>query len=110
MHSSILIASLNFGYQLMYLSFTLYGKQQNIQQAQNFAARIIIRSCKFDHITPVLGELKWLPVASMLVYRDGILAISLKQQLYGPVNFRNFRETGPKSEIFNRDTCNKNND
>ena len=57
MHPSILIGSLNLGYQLMYLSFTLCGKQQNLQHAQNFAARIIIRSCKFDHITPVLGEL-----------------------------------------------------
>ena len=44
-----------------------------LQNVQNFAARIITRSRKFDHITPVLKELKWLSVESMLIYRDCIL-------------------------------------
>ena len=40
--------------------------QKNIlklQAVQNFACRIVCRAHKYDHITPLLKELKWLPVA-----------------------------------------------
>ena len=48
---------------------------------QNFAARIVTRSPKFDHITPGLRELKYLFVESMLVYRHGILAFKCLRAL-----------------------------
>ena len=35
---------------------------QKLQRAQNAAARIITGTRKYDHITPVLRELHWLPV------------------------------------------------
>ena len=38
-----------------------------LHNVQNFAARIITRSQKFDLITPVLTELKWLSVESRLI-------------------------------------------
>ena len=34
-----------------------------LQKIQNFAARIITNTRKFDHITLVLQELRWLPVS-----------------------------------------------
>ena len=45
-----------------------------LQSVQNFAARIVCSARKYDHITPVLKELDWLPVSSMLSLRDAILA------------------------------------
>ena len=33
-----------------------------LQAIQNFAARIVTRSRKFDHITPILKQLRWVPV------------------------------------------------
>ena len=45
-----------------------------LQSVQNFAARIVSGARKYDHITPVLKELNWLPVSSMLSLRDAILA------------------------------------
>ena len=44
-----------------------------LQSVQNFAARIVSGARKYDHITPVLKELNWLPVSSMLLLRDAIL-------------------------------------
>jgi hypothetical protein len=41
---------------------------------QNFAARIVSGRRKFDHITSVLKELRWLPVKTQLYYRDATLA------------------------------------
>ena len=45
-----------------------------LQKVQNFACRIITGKRKFDHITPVLRELRWLPVTSFLKYTLGVLA------------------------------------
>ena len=45
-----------------------------LQGVQNFAARIVSATRKFDHITPVLKELCWLPVKTQLYYRDAALS------------------------------------
>jgi len=45
-----------------------------LQKVLNFACRIITGKRKFDHITPVLRELRWLPVISFLKYTLGVLA------------------------------------
>lgn len=45
-----------------------------LQGIQNFAARIATSTHKYDHITPVLKELKWLPVATQLYFRSAIMA------------------------------------
>ena len=44
-----------------------------LQAVQNFAARIIMKSRKFDHITPLLNELHWISVKLHLLYRDAVL-------------------------------------
>ena len=41
-----------------------------LQAVQNFAARIITNSRKFDYVTPLRCELHWLPVKLHLFYRD----------------------------------------
>ena len=45
-----------------------------LQAVQNFAARIICGSRKFDRVTPLLKELHWLPIKSQLYLRDAVLA------------------------------------
>ena len=40
-----------------------------LQIVQNQAARLIKRTRKRDHITPVLKELHWLPVEKRIVYK-----------------------------------------
>ena len=45
-----------------------------LQKVQNFACRIITGKRKFNHITPVLRGLRWLPVTSFLKYTLGVLA------------------------------------
>ena len=44
-----------------------------LHAVQNFAARIIMKSRKFDHITPLLNELHWIPVKLHLLYHDAVL-------------------------------------
>ena len=52
---------------------TMYNVNK-LQKVQNFAARIVSNTRKYDHITPVLKKLKWLPVKNYLYYRDATLA------------------------------------
>ena len=40
---------------------------RKLQGIQNFAARIISGTRKYDHITPVLKELRWIPVKLQLL-------------------------------------------
>ena len=58
--------------------------QQNIkklQSVQNFAARIISGTHKFDHITPVLNQLRWLPVKHQIRFRDNLLVFKCLNKL-----------------------------
>ena len=45
-----------------------------LQSVQNFTARIITSTRKYDHIQPIIRDLNWLNVESTVKYRDGIMA------------------------------------
>ena len=51
----------------------MYGLPHNqlqlLQRAQNTAARIVTRSKKIHHITPVLQQLHWLPVSYRIDFK-----------------------------------------
>ena len=53
-----------------YCNELLYGLPDceivKLQRVQNAAARLLTSNCKYDHITPVLQELHWLPVTGKL--------------------------------------------
>ena len=47
---------------------------RKLQRVQNNAARVITRTKKYDHITPVLKELHWLPVRKRIEFKILLLA------------------------------------
>ena len=47
---------------------------RKLQAVQNFACRIVSGAKKFDHVTPLLKRLSWLPVKDQLYYRQAIMA------------------------------------
>ena len=56
------------------------GLLKKLQAVQNAAARVTTETRKFDHITPVLRELHWLPVRTRIVYK---LAVMVYKCLHG---------------------------
>jgi hypothetical protein len=47
---------------------------EKIQLIQNYAARVIsVNVGKYDHVSPLLKELGWLPTKEHLQYRDAVL-------------------------------------
>ena len=49
---------------------------EKLQKIQNAAAKLILRKKKFDHVTPLLQELHWLPVKKRIVFK--ILLLTYK--------------------------------
>ena len=47
---------------------------RKLQGVQNFTARIVSGTRKFDHVSPALKNLRWIPVKSHLYLRDAILS------------------------------------
>ncbi len=45
-----------------------------LQVVQNAAARVLTRSRKYDHITPILQSLHWLPIKIRISYKILLLA------------------------------------
>ena len=49
---------------------------ERLQAVMNCAARLILRKQKYDHVTPLLIELHWLPVSQRIVFK--ILLLTFK--------------------------------
>ena len=49
---------------------------KKLQRVQNAAARVVTRSGKYEHITPVLMDLHWLPIVQRIHYK--ILLLTFK--------------------------------
>lgn len=47
---------------------------KKLQGIQNFSARIVCNIRKYDHVSPALRNLKWIPVKSQLHLRDAVMA------------------------------------
>ena len=57
-------------------SNTTESNLDKVQKVQNFACRIISGVKKFDHITPVLRAMQWLPIRQLLYYRNAVMAFN----------------------------------
>jgi hypothetical protein len=66
--------------RLDYSNALLVGLPQTVliklQRAQNASARVVKGCGKFDHITPVLQELHWLPIKQRIIFK--VLLITFK--------------------------------
>ena len=59
--------------KLDYCNALLYGlpkyQLQRLQYVQNTVARVVLQVSKFQHITPVLCELHWLPIQYRIIFK-----------------------------------------
>ena len=51
---------------------------KKLQSVQNAAARLITCSKKYDHITPILKELHWLPVSERIKFKIMLLTFNAR--------------------------------
>jgi len=50
-----------------------------LQRVQNTFARVVIRRGKYEHITPALSELHWLPVRQHIDFKVATLTFKVRQ-------------------------------
>ena len=64
---ALVISRLDYGNILLYgLPDLLLDK---LQRAQNAAARVVVKASRYDHVTPILETLHWLPVRYRIQYK-----------------------------------------
>ena len=71
---------------------------------QNFAAWIISGTRKFDHVTPILKQLQWLPIIKHLAVRDATIVLKCLNGIAPPYLCQKFKT---RSEVHNCNTRNK---
>ena len=90
--------------KLDYCNALLYGlpkyQLQSLQYVQNTAARVVLQMSRFQHITPVLCELHWLPIQYRIIFKilllvykalNGISPSYLAQKLHYCSHTRSMR-------------------
>ena len=75
-----------------------------LQTVQNFAARIVSGTRKFDHVTPILKQLQWLPIIKQLAVRDATMVFKCLNGLAPPYLCQKFKT---RSEVHNCNTRNR---
>ena len=64
---SLVISQLDYGNGLLYgVSDQLLDK---LQRVQNVAARVVVKASRYDHITPILKTIHWLPIRYRTEYK-----------------------------------------
>ena len=62
--------------RLDYCNSLFYGVSKKsismLQSIQNRAAKIVVGGLKYDHVTPILTDLHWLPVDKRILFKIGI--------------------------------------
>ena len=78
---------------------------RKLQKIQNFAARILTGTRKYDHITPVLNDLGWLSVPATLALYDAILTFKCLKGLAPKYLSSRFNT---RASVHGRNTRNRN--
>ena len=77
---------------------------RKLQKIRNFAARILTGTRKYEHITPVLNDLRWLSVPAMLAFYDAILTFKCLRGLAPKYLSSSFNR---RASVHGRNTRNK---
>ena len=75
-----------------------------LQTVQKFAAQIVSGTRKFDHVTPILKQLQWLPIIKQLAVRDATMVFKCWNGLAPPYLCQKFKT---RSEVRNCNTRNR---
>ena len=77
---------------------------KKLQRVQNVALVLVTKASEYDHITPLLHQLQWLPVKSILLYKEGVLAFKCVKGLAPSYLTAHFYK---RSTVLDKDTRNK---
>jgi len=68
------------------LSGTSQSNLNKLQRVQNAVARTVMTTSKREHITPILAELHWLPVAARIDFKIAVITFNLLTTIADDLN------------------------
>ena len=75
--TSLSIATSWVGARLDYCNAIFYGTSRHnihkLQRVQNTLARVVKERGKYDHVTPLLSQLQWLPIEARIRHKIAVL-------------------------------------
>ena len=77
---------------------------KKLQCVQSFALRLVTKASKCNHITPLLHQLQWFLVKSILLFKEGVLAFKCVKGLVPSYLTARFNK---RSTVHEKDTRNK---
>ena len=57
---------------------------EKLQKLQNFAAKVILRKSRYDHVTPCLIDLHWLPIKYRIDFKIAVTVFKCLNNLAAP--------------------------
>ena len=75
-----------------------------LQSVQTFAVRIVSGTRKFDHVTPILKQLQWLPIIKQLAVRDATMVFKCLNGIAPPYLCEKLKT---RTEVHNCNTRNR---
>ena len=77
---AIIMSRLDYCNGLLYGTVAVHVKLGKLQRLQNAAARLVCTVSRYDHITPSLINLHWLPVTNRIEFK---IAMLVHKYIYG---------------------------
>ncbi len=73
---TLALSHINYGITIW--SATNITQLKRVKKLQNFAAKMAIGGAsKFDHVTPILNKLQWLPIHQKLIYEQCLTSLKI---------------------------------
>ena len=113
--TACVVASAIVGPTLDYCNAMLVGISEvnldKLRRVRNTLARIVTRTCRRDHISPVLADIHWLPIRARITYEIATVVFKMrevKQPMYLAeliVDYKLARELRSTSRLALKEPC-----
>ena len=109
------VASAIISSRLVYCNYLFVGiseaNHDKLQRVKNTLSRVVTRTCRRDHTSPILADLHWLPIRARITYKIATIVFKIrevKQPMYLAELIKDYkpvRELSSPSRLLLKEAC-----